>query len=219
MEIKCTLNCWLLNFSGWIPCYYCNFSMLWKEPSFPTFSNWQNMNQDLKESGHTPSFSCRELKWGGSKDERVNPPESERERRREREEKRKSVRTKVFAFLPATTDQYLAFRVLSPSFSLPSDRKQLVCAKGAQMRRLNKALDAHSKALLLILQVSAEPLWPVTCPELCCFARLWVDLAQGIMHEFGHRHMCLSSVLSTKMLVSPLIDWGLWESVVLYNVW
>ncbi len=44
--------------------------------------------------------------------------------------------------------------------------------KGAQMRRLNKALDAHSKALLLILQVSAAPLWPVTCPEPCCFARL-----------------------------------------------
>lgn len=63
--------------------------------------------------------------------------------------------------------------------------------KGAQMRRLNKALDAHSKALLLILQVSAAPLWPVTCPEPCCFARLWVDLVQGIMHEFGQRHMCL----------------------------
>lgn len=63
--------------------------------------------------------------------------------------------------------------------------------KGAQMRRLNKALDAHSKALLLILQVSAAPLWPVTCPELCCFARLSVDLVQGIMYEFGQRHMCL----------------------------
>lgn len=63
--------------------------------------------------------------------------------------------------------------------------------KGAQMRGLNKALDAHSKALLLILQVSAQPLWPVTCPEPRCFSRLWVDLAREIMHEFGHRHMCL----------------------------
>lgn len=96
---------------------------------------------------------------------------------------------------PATTDQYLAFCILFPPlFSLPSDRKQLVCAKGAQMRRLNKALDAHSKALLLILQVSAEPLWPVTCPERCCFARLWVDLAQGIMHEFWHMCSRFSSV-------------------------
>ncbi|KAA0709466.1 Pro-epidermal growth factor [Triplophysa tibetana] len=41
--------------------------------------------------------------------------------------------------------------------------------KGAQMRGLNKALDAHSKALLLILQVSAQPLWPVTCSEPRCF--------------------------------------------------
>lgn len=88
------------------------------------------------------------------------------------EKERKSVRTKVFAVGLRQRISISLSVLFSPSFPLPSDRKQLVCAKGAQMRRLNKALDAHSKALLLILQVSAEPLWPVTCPELCCFARL-----------------------------------------------
>lgn len=95
---------------------------------------------------------------------------------------------------PATTDQCLAFSIFFPILFHPirqGSSWSVEIPKGAQMRRLNKALDAHSKALSLILQVSVAPLWPVTCPEPCCFARLWVDLVQGIMHEFGHRHMCL----------------------------
>lgn len=163
------------------------------EPSFPTFSNWQNVNQDLKQSGHTPSLSCRELKWGDQRMReliylRVKEKDDERERERGKVFEQRCLRLAC----ENGSVSCLQHSYPPPSFPLPlpSDRKQLVCAKGAQMRRLNKALDAHSKALLLILQVSAEPLWPVTCPELCCFARLWVDLAQGIMHEFGHSHMC-----------------------------
>lgn len=96
--MKCTLNCWLLNFSGWIiPATIAISVCSGKSQVFLLFPTdkikiWNNLA--------TLPLSCRELKWGGSKDERVNPPESERERwrEREREEKRKSVRTKVFAF-------------------------------------------------------------------------------------------------------------------------
>ncbi len=129
---------------------------------------------------------------GGSKDERANPPESGRERHRER--KRKSVWTKVFAVGLRQRISVLLSALFFPILFPPIRQRSswsVEIPKGAQMRRLNKALDAHSKALLLILQVSAAPLWPVTCPEPCCFARLWVDLVQGIMHEFGQRHMCL----------------------------
>ncbi|KAL1262017.1 hypothetical protein QQF64_007282 [Cirrhinus molitorella] len=71
----------------------------------------------------------------------------------------------------ASRFQHAFFPILFPPIRQGSSWSVEI-PKGAQMRRLNKALDAHSKALLLILQVSAAPLWPVTCPEPCCFARL-----------------------------------------------
>lgn len=100
-----------------IASYDNNFSMFWKESRFSTFSNWWNVIQDPKQSGHAHSLSCRELKWGDQRMRELIHLWVE-EKNGDKEE---MCEQRCLQFSSISTFFF------SPTFSLSSDRNQLVC--------------------------------------------------------------------------------------------